>query len=125
MPRIAGIDIPVNKKIKYSLQYIYGIGPSGVNIVLNKAEIDPNRRAKDLTEEEASKIANIIQNEFKVEGELRRQNTQNIRRLKDIGSYRGMRHKKGLPVRGQRTRCNARSRKGPKPRVGGIKKKGR
>lgn len=122
MPRILGIDIPPNKKIAYSLRYIYGIGPFRANFVIKEAGIDPEKRAKDLSDEETSKLVSVIQNQCKVEGELKRQIAQNIRRLKDIGSYRGSRHRKGLPVRGQRTRCNARTRKGPKPRVGGIKK---
>ncbi|MFC1514526.1 30S ribosomal protein S13 [Candidatus Omnitrophota bacterium] len=122
MPRITGVDIPPNKKIYYSLQYIYGIGPLIAGLILKEAQIDQIKKAKDLTDEEVSKITGVIQNRYKVEGELRRQVAQNIRRLMDIGSYRGSRHKKGLPVRGQRTRCNARSRKGPRPRVGGLKK---
>ena len=124
MPRIFGVDIPANKKILYSLQYVYGIGLFRSGRVLKEAEVDPDRQAKDLKDDEISRIVNVIQNRYKVEGELRRQTTQHIRRLRDINSYRGSRHKRGLPVRGQRTRCNARSRKGPRPRVGGIKKKG-
>ena len=124
MPRILGVDIPANKKILFSIQYIYGIGSFRAKSVLKESGIDPDRKAKDLTDEETSRLVGIIQNNYKVEGELRRQNTQSIRRLMDIGSYRGSRHKKGLPARGQRTRCNARTRKGPRPRVGGIKKKG-
>ena len=122
MPRISGVDIPPNKKILYSLQYIYGVGPLRAGLILKEARIEPDKRTKDLSDEEVSRIAGVIQNNYKVEGELRRQVAQNIRRLMDIGSYRGSRHKKGLPVRGQRTRCNARSRKGPRPRGGGIKK---
>ena len=122
MPRISGVDIPPNKKILYSLQYIYGVGSLRAGLILKEAKIEPDKRTKDLSDEEVSRIAGVIQNNYKVEGELRRQVAQNIRRLMDIGSYRGSRHKKGLPVRGQRTRCNARSRKGPRPRVGGIKK---
>lgn len=122
MPRILGVDIPANKKILYSLRYIYGIGLYTSSLILKEAGIDFDKRAKDLTEEEVSRIANIIQGRYKVEGELRREISQNIRRLIDTGSYRGLRHKKGLPVRGQRTRCNARTRKGPRPRVGGVKK---
>jgi small subunit ribosomal protein S13 len=122
MPRITGVDIPPNKKILYSLQYIYGVGSLRAGLILKEAKIEPDRKTKDLSDEEVSRIAGVIQNHYKVEGELRRQVAQNIRRLMDIGSYRGSRHKKGLPVRGQRTRCNARSRKGPRPRVGGIKK---
>jgi len=124
MPRILGVDIPREKKIKIALRYIYGIGPYKAERILEEANIDKEKRAKELNDEEISSIVSIIQSKHKIEGELRRQVTQNIRRLIEIGSYRGMRHKKGLPVRGQRTRCNARTRKGPRPRVGGIKKKG-
>jgi len=123
MPRIFGVDIPKNKKIKISLSYIYGIGQTVALDILKALNIDPEKKASDLSDEEISQIASYVQGRRKVEGELRREITQNIRRLIDIGSYRGSRHKKGLPVRGQRTRCNARSRKGPRPRVGGIKKK--
>jgi len=122
MPRIFGVDIPKKKKIKIALTYIYGIGPSIAMKILNDIGMDPERKASDLTEEEVSQIASFVQTHYRIEGELRREISQNIRRLIDIGSYRGSRHKKGLPVRGQRTRCNARTRKGPKPRVGGIKK---
>jgi small subunit ribosomal protein S13 len=123
MPRILGVDIPKSKKVKISLRYIYGIGPTAADNILKSTGVDPEKRASDLSEEEVSRIASYIQNNYKVEGELRREVSQNIRRLIEIGSYRGTRHKKGLPVRGQRTRCNARTRKGPRPRVGGIKKK--
>jgi len=122
MPRIFGVDIPKNKKIKIALRYIYGIGPSNSVKILSDIGIDPERKASDLSEEEVSQIASFVQSHYRIEGELRREISQNIRRLIDISSYRGSRHKKGLPVRGQRTRCNARTRKGPKPRVGGIKK---
>jgi small subunit ribosomal protein S13 len=122
MPRIFGVDIPKNKKINISLRYIYGIGPAKSLSVLKAVNIDPEKRAHELNEEEISKIATYIQANHRIEGELRREITQNIRRLIDTGSYRGSRHKKGLPVRGQRTRSNARSRKGPKARVGGFKK---
>ncbi|MFH1771373.1 MAG: 30S ribosomal protein S13 [Candidatus Omnitrophota bacterium] len=122
MPRLLGVDIPKNKKIKVSLCYIYGIGPKNVMDILRETNIDPERKASELTDEEVSKIATHLQTGIKVEGELRREISQNIRRMIEIGSYRGMRHKKGLPVRGQRTRCNARTRKGPRPRVGGIRK---
>jgi len=122
MPRIFGVDIPKKKKIKIALTYIYGIGPSIAMKILNDIGMDPERKASDLSEEEVSQIASFVQIHYRIEGELRREISQNIRRLIDIGSYRGSRHKKGLPVRGQRTRCNARTRKGPKPRVGGIKK---
>ncbi len=122
MPRIFGVDIPKDKRIKIALRYIYGIGPTTSIKILNDIGIDPEKKASDLSEEEVSQIASFVQAHYRIEGELRRENTQNIRRLIDISSYRGIRHKKGLPVRGQRTRCNARTRKGPKPRVGGIKK---
>jgi len=122
MPRIFGVDIPKGKKIKISLRYIYGIGPTNAMAILKAIGIDPERRASELSEEEVSKIATHIQNNYRIEGELRRGISQNIRRLIEVGAYRGSRHKKGLPVRGQRTRCNARTRKGPKARVGGIKK---
>jgi len=122
MPRIFGVDIPKNKHIQIALRYVYGIGPSRAQAILNSAGIDPCKKAGDLNDEEISKIANLVQASYRIEGELRREITQNVRRLIDIGSYRGTPHKIGLPVRGQRTRCNARTRKGPRPRVGGIKK---
>lgn len=115
MPRILGVDIPKEKRIEIALTYIYGLGRFLSNKVLKEAGINPDKRAKDLNEEEVSKITNILQkSQFRVEGDLRRDISQNIKRLVDIGSWRGMRHKKGLPVRGQRTRTNARTRKGPK-----------
>jgi len=122
MPRIFGVDIPKKKKIKISLRYVYGVGPKSALKILNDVGIDPERKAGELNEEEVSQIASHVQTNYSIEGELRREVSQNIRRLIEIGSYRGFRHKKGLPVRGQRTRCNARTRKGPKPRVGGIKR---
>jgi small subunit ribosomal protein S13 len=119
MPRILGIDLPKEKRIEISLMYLYGVGRAVSNIILKQANVDPNKRAKDLSEEEISRITNTIQKSgFKVEGDLRRDIAQNIKRLMDIGSWRGLRHKKGLPVRGQRTRTNARTRKGP--RKGGM-----
>lgn len=123
MPRILGVDIPKDKKAKIALRYLYGIGPTNALSILLAAGIDPEKEASTLTEEELSHIVSYIQGHYKIEGELKREISQNIRRLIDIGSYRGSRHKKGLPVRGQRTRCNSRTRKGPRPRVGGIKKK--
>jgi small subunit ribosomal protein S13 len=123
MPRIFGVDIPKDKKIKISLRYLYGIGPVNAVKILKATNIDPEKRAHELSEEEISRITTHIQAEYKIEGELRREISQNIRRLIDISSYRGSRHKKGLPVRGQRTRCNSRTRKGPRPRVGGLRKK--
>ncbi|MGE5197731.1 MAG: 30S ribosomal protein S13 [Deltaproteobacteria bacterium] len=119
MPRIIGVDIPKEKRIEIALTYLYGIGRSMSNKILKELNIDPNKRAKDLTEEEVLRITNSIQKGgYGVEGDLRRDISQNIKRLIDIGSWRGMRHKKGLPVRGQRTRTNARTRKGP--RKGGM-----
>ena len=123
MPRILGVDVPNNKKIKISLRYLYGVGPVNALEILAQTGIDPEKKAAALNEEEISKIVTYIQSNIRAEGELRRQISQNIRRLIDIGSYRGTRHRKGLPVRGQRTKCNSRTRKGPRPRVGGIKKK--
>lgn len=121
MPRIAGVDVPDKKKIRYALRYIYGIGPKYADDILAKAEVDPEKRAADLNDEEASSIAAIIDTDYIVEGSLRRQLQQNIQRLKDIRSYRGDRHRRGLPVRGQRTRCNARTRKGKAKTVAGKK----
>ena len=112
MPRILGVDIPAEKRIEAALPYLYGIGPALSRKILGEAHIDCNKRAKALTEEEVSKLTAIIQKNYRVEGDLRREAAQNIKRLIDIGSYRGYRHKKGLPVRGQRTRTNARTRKG-------------
>jgi small subunit ribosomal protein S13 len=121
MPRISGIDIPPDKKIKVSLRYIYGVGPSNALTILKEAGIDPERRAKELSEEELSKIIGIIDRDMLVEGALRRQIQQNIARLRDISSWRGQRHRRSLPVRGQRTRSNARTRKGPRKTVAGKK----
>ncbi|MCB9852463.1 MAG: 30S ribosomal protein S13 [Phycisphaerales bacterium] len=121
MPRIAGVDIPNDKRVVVSLTYIYGIGPAFSRAILKDAQIDENTRAKDLTEDQISHIASIIDRNYVVEGQLRRQITQNIARLRDIQCYRGMRHRKGLPVRGQRTKTNARTRKGPKKTVAGKK----
>ncbi len=121
MPRIAGVDVPNEKRIEVSLRYIYGIGPHLARQVLKEAGVDPNTRAKNLTEDEVTRIAGAIDRNYLVEGQLRRQVQQNIARLRDIGSYRGLRHRRGLPVRGQRTRSNARTRKGPKKTVAGKK----
>jgi small subunit ribosomal protein S13 len=119
VPRILGVDIPKEKRIEIALMYLYGVGRALSNKILKEAQVNPDKRAKDLSEEEVSRITNIIQKSgFKAEGDLRRDIAQNIKRLMDIGSWRGMRHKKGLPVRGQRTRTNARTRKGP--RRGGM-----
>ena len=113
MPRILGVDIPNDKRTVISLQYIYGIGPFLAELLCERTGIDPDKRARDLTEDDLAKLASLLDNEFTVEGQLRRQIQQNIARLRDIGCYRGLRHRKGLPVRGQRTRTNARTRKGP------------
>lgn len=121
MPRILGVDIPKNKKVRVSLQYLYGIGNTNVNGILKATNIDGERKASTLSDEEVAKLTKHIQSNCRIEGELRREISQNIRRLMEIGCYRGTRHKRKLPVRGQRTRCNARSRKGARPRVGGIK----
>ncbi len=119
MPRFLGVDIPKEKRIEIALTYLYGIGRVLSNRILKDAGINPDKRAKDLSEDEVSRITNIIQKSgYKVEGDLRREISQNIKRLMDIGSWRGLRHRKGLPVRGQRTRTNARTRKGP--RKGGM-----
>ena len=115
MPRILGIDLPKQKRIDIALTYLYGIGRFNVIQILKDANIPPEKRAKDLSEDEVSRILNTLQKSpFKVEGDLRRDISQNVKRLMEIGSYRGYRHKKGLPCRGQRTRTNARSRKGPR-----------
>ncbi|MCL2700703.1 MAG: 30S ribosomal protein S13 [Phycisphaerae bacterium] len=121
MPRVAGIDIPNDKPTIVSLQYIYGVGPKVAADVCEKLKINPMARAKELTEEQLSKIAQILDTEYTIEGQLRRQIAQSISRLKDIGAYRGMRHRRGLPVRGQRTKTNARTRKGPRKTVAGKK----
>ena len=121
MPRIAGVDIPNDKPTRIALRYIYGIGPTFASKICEKVGLDPNLRAKDMTEEELSKIASILDSDYIIEGQLRRQVQQNIARLRDIGCYRGLRHRRGLPVRGQRTKTNARTRKGPRKTVAGKK----
>ena len=123
MPRIVGVDIPKEKRIEIALGYIYGIGRAVSNRILKVANISPDKRAKDLTEEEVARLSSIIQKDYKVEGDLRREISANIKRLIDIGTYRGLRHRRGLPVRGQRTRTNARTRKGPRKTVGVIRQK--
>lgn len=114
MARIAGVDIPRDKRIEVALTYIFGIGRHSSGRILSEATIDPNKRTNVLTEEEVAKIRDIIERDFKVEGDLRKEVSVNIKRLMDIGCYRGLRHRKGLPVRGQRTRTNSRTRKGPR-----------
>jgi small subunit ribosomal protein S13 len=123
LARIAGVDIPNDKRLIVSLTYIYGIGPTAAKKICAKTGVDPSRRVKDLREDESIRIRTVIENEYKVEGALRTQVRDNIKRLMDIGSYRGHRHKRGLPVRGQRTSTNARTRKGPRARPGAGKKK--
>lgn len=121
MARIAGVNLPPNKRIEIGLTYIFGIGRSKANKILEKAKVDKDKKVKDLTEEEIARIRNIIEKEEKVEGDLRKEIAANIKRLEEIGCYRGLRHKRRLPVRGQRTRSNARTRKGPRGAL--IKKK--
>lgn len=123
MPRIVGVDIPKDKRIEVALTYIYGIGPAMSKKILQIANIGIDTRAKDVTEEEVSRLNSIISEQFKVEGDLRREVNANIKRLMGIGCYRGLRHRRSLPVRGQRTKTNARTRKGPRKMVVGKKKK--
>ncbi len=123
MARIAGIDIPLEKKVDVSLRYIFGIGPTLARKILVQAKVDPNKRVKDLSDGELVAIRDIIEKSFTVEGALRRQISSNIKRQKDSSSYKGMRHLKNLPAHGQRTRTNARTKKGRRPLIGGMKKK--
>ena len=122
MARIAGVDIPNNKRVEIALTYIYGIGRKSANDILAKTGVDPDKRAKDLTEEEVAKLRDEIENSYTVEGDLRRDRAMNIKRLVEINCYRGIRHRKGLPVRGQRTKTNARTRKGPAKTIANKKK---
>ena len=122
MARIAGIDLPRNKRIEVALTYVYGIGRSKSQEILSKAGVDFDTRSDNLTEEEVAKIRKVIDSEYKVEGDLRREVTMNVKRLMDLGCYRGLRHRRGLPVRGQKTKTNARTRKGPRKTVAGKKK---
>ena len=122
MARIAGVDIPNNKRVEIALTYIYGIGRKSANDILGKTGINPDTRAKDLTEEDVAKLRDIIENEYTVEGDLRREVGLNIKRMVEINCYRGIRHRKGLPVRGQRTKTNARTRKGPAKTIANKKK---
>ena len=123
MARIAGINIPLNKRVEIGLTYIYGIGPSLSRDVLNKTGVDPDTYVKDLTDDEVVKLREAIDRDLTVEGDLRRERSQNVKRLMEIGCYRGLRHRRGLPVNGQRTKTNARTRKGPKRmQVAGKKK---
>ncbi len=121
MPRISGVDLPMDKPVRISLRYVYGIGAVNAMDILKEANIDPQKRARELTEDDVGRIVSIIDRSYVVEGALRRTVQQNIGRLKDIGSYRGSRHRRNLPTRGQRTRSNARTRKGPRKTVAGKK----
>jgi len=120
--RISGVDLPKNKRMEVALTYIYGIGPTKAKQILEKAGVSPDTRTDDLADSEISAIRNIIDKEHKVEGDLRREVSMSVKRLMDIGSYRGLRHRKGLPARGQRTHTNARTRKGPRRTIAGKKK---
>ena len=122
MARIAGVDIPNNKRVEIALTYIYGIGRKSSNDILAKTGIDPDKRAKDLTEDEIAKLRDVIENSYTVEGDLRREVGLNIKNMIEINCYRGIRHRKGLPVRGQRTKTNARTRKGPAKTIANKKK---
>ena len=122
MARIAGIDLPREKRIEIGLTYICGIGRTSANKILELAEIDPDTRVKDLTDEQEAKLRDVIDKNFTIEGDLRREVALNIKRLTEIGCYRGVRHRRGLPVRGQRTKTNARTRKGPKKTIANKKK---
>ncbi len=122
MARIAGVDLPRDKRVEIGLTYIYGIGRTSSNRILADAGVDPNTRVRDLTDEEVRKIATVIEETQVVEGDLRRETAMNIKRLQEIGCYRGIRHRKGLPVRGQKTKTNARTRKGPRRTVANKKK---
>ena len=123
MARISGVNIPLNKRVEIGLTYIYGIGRSTSNRMLAELHIEPDRKVRDLTEEEVIKLREVIDRDYTVEGDLRRERSQNIKRLQEIGSYRGLRHRRGLPVHGQNTKTNARTRKGPKRmQVAGKKK---
>jgi small subunit ribosomal protein S13 len=121
--RIAGVDIPRNKRVEVALTYIYGIGPTSAKKIVDKTNVDPDTRVNNLTEEEVNRIREVVDKEFTVEGDLRRQVSMNIKRLIEIKCYRGIRHQRGLPVHGQRTRTNARTRRGPKRTVGVRRKK--
>jgi len=121
MPRLLGVDIPNNRPTVVALTYLYGVGPRTSRDLCHKAGVDPQSRAQDLREDELGRLAALLDKDYVVEGQLRRQVSQNVSRLRDIGCYRGLRHRRGLPVRGQRTRTNARTRKGPKKTVAGKK----
>jgi len=122
MARIAGVNIPLNKRVEIGMTYVYGIGRSTSNEMLNKLGISPDTYVRDLTEDEVSKLRDLIDSDYVVEGDLRRERSQNIKRLMEIGCYRGLRHRRGLPVRGQKTKTNARTRKGPRKSGALVKK---
>ncbi len=122
MARLAGVDLPREKRVEYGLTYIFGIGLTSSRKILAEAQVNPDTRVKDLTDEDLAKLREIIENEYTVEGDLRRNIAYDIKRMTDIGCYRGIRHRKGLPVRGQRTKTNARTRKGPKKTIANKKK---
>lgn len=122
MARIAGVDLPREKRVEVGLTYVYGVGRSTARKICRETGVDPNTKVRDLAEGEVGSIRTFIDGNLQVEGDLRRETTQNIRRLIEIGTYRGIRHRRGLPVRGQRTKTNARQRKGPKPSIGGRKR---
>ncbi|MHC1737866.1 MAG: 30S ribosomal protein S13 [Ignavibacteriaceae bacterium] len=122
MARIAGVDLPKNKKVYFGLQYIFGVGPQIAKVILEKTKIDPDKKISSLTEEEVAEIRSLIQTDYKVEGALRSEVQQNVKRLMDVGCYRGLRHRRGLPANGQRTRTNSRTRKGKRKTVAGKKK---
>jgi small subunit ribosomal protein S13 len=123
MARIAGVDIPRNKKLVVAITYIYGVGKSNSKEIFKRAKVDPETRVRDLTEEQVGRLREVVEREYRVEGDLRREVQMNIKRLMDIGCYRGLRHRRGMPVHGQRTRTNARTRRGRKGQAIGIKKK--
>ena len=122
MARISGVDLPRDKRIEIGLTYVFGIGRTSANKILAEAGINPDTRVRDLTEDDLTKLRDYIQNNLKVEGDLHREVSQNVKRLMEIGCYRGLRHRRGLPTRGQRTHTNARTRKGPRKQIGGKKK---
>ncbi len=122
MARIAGVDLPRDKRVEIGLTYLYGIGRSAAQKILKETKINPDTRVKNLSENEVIRLREVVENNYKIEGDLRREISMNIKRLMDIGAYKGLRHRRGLPVHGQRTRTNARTRKGPKKTVGGKKR---
>jgi small subunit ribosomal protein S13 len=123
LARIAGVDLPREKRVETALMYLYGVGPRNAKEILHKTGINPETRVNRLTDDDVAKLRHVIENDYTVEGSLRGEVSMNIKRLVDIGCYRGLRHRRGLPVRGQRTKTNARTRKGPRKSVGGLKKK--